>query len=701
MNTAADVLSLCLASTNWMKVVEIGSFFEKVQKLYDAGKISREEVTLLTQELKEGYLNQPSQEAPTFVETSADRPAWHSKEYKEKESAPKKILTNPKNPYLKNSVPPCLRERMQHRLAQVTEIDGSTWQYGYDPRGQLNTAQYRDGTGNLWWDYGYTFDAIGNRLSSSESGQTTTYTPNSLNQYTSIVPADAQSVIGKSPQSVTINGNPTTQANHTFKGEVTRTGTATEYPLVNITDGTTAEDLRLFFAQNPTTPTYDNAGNLLRDDRFDYTWDAEQRLIEIKTRSDLLALNIGLQDYRVTYSYDYRGRLVSEKEYDAETVRRQKSFLYRGNENLAELIENGESSIFVQSFYNFYTWGLDISGTMGGAGGVGGLLGVDIRRNIFSVGDPELPHSFYPSYDGNGNIIAYHHYTGSKVAHLAYSPFGEILEKEITNDETNNVFAIPYTLTRGFSTKRYNENTRLVAYEYRFYDPELGRWLNRDPIAEDGGLNLYGMVGNDPVNNVDVLGLSPCCINGKKISCPALSRRIEQLRTLINDTRNDLAGLREYYDDANFNNYVSLGINLGFAGYSILSLGRGLFVNAAKAAPTFIPTGTRSIPVVINNPSGGLAVVGSETFKQVVSQSNRARNIGAALVGAKAAGSELANFGAENTSNTLERVLDPFGSLSKENLNQADYLFNQYSNALDRLFADYRKNLDTYNKCCK
>lgn len=36
--------------------------------------------------------------------------------------------------------------------------------------------------------------------------------------------------------------------------------------------------------------------------------------------------------------------------------------------------------------------------------------------------------------------------------------------------------------------------------------PELGRWLNRDPIAEQGGLNLYGFIGNDPVNYVDLLG---------------------------------------------------------------------------------------------------------------------------------------------------------------------------------------------------
>jgi RHS repeat-associated protein len=43
-------------------------------------------------------------------------------------------------------------------------------------------------------------------------------------------------------------------------------------------------------------------------------------------------------------------------------------------------------------------------------------------------------------------------------------------------------------------------------YGYRYYTPQTGRWINRDPIEEEGGLNLYGFVGNDGVTKVDVLG---------------------------------------------------------------------------------------------------------------------------------------------------------------------------------------------------
>jgi RHS repeat-associated protein len=46
----------------------------------------------------------------------------------------------------------------------------------------------------------------------------------------------------------------------------------------------------------------------------------------------------------------------------------------------------------------------------------------------------------------------------------------------------------------------------LVAYYgYRYYDPKTGRWPSRDPIEEEGGVNLYGFVGNDGVNQTDIL----------------------------------------------------------------------------------------------------------------------------------------------------------------------------------------------------
>jgi len=47
---------------------------------------------------------------------------------------------------------------------------------------------------------------------------------------------------------------------------------------------------------------------------------------------------------------------------------------------------------------------------------------------------------------------------------------------------------------------------RLAYYGYRYYDPQTGRWPSRDPIEEEGGVNLYSFTNNKPVSQVDLLG---------------------------------------------------------------------------------------------------------------------------------------------------------------------------------------------------
>ena len=82
-------------------------------------------------------------------------------------------------------------------------------------------------------------------------------------------------------------------------------------------------------------------------------------------------------------------------------------------------------------------------------------------------------------------------------AHYEYSPFGKI-----TTSNGAMVDDIEYR----FSSEVADDETGLVYYNYRYYSPELGRWLSRDPVEEEGGINLYAMVGNDPVGGWDWLG---------------------------------------------------------------------------------------------------------------------------------------------------------------------------------------------------
>ena len=55
-----------------------------------------------------------------------------------------------------------------------------------------------------------------------------------------------------------------------------------------------------------------------------------------------------------------------------------------------------------------------------------------------------------------------------------------------------------------------DEMTGWMNSGFRVYQPKTGRWPNRDPIGEQGGLNLYGFVGNDGLNTLDILGLKVC-----------------------------------------------------------------------------------------------------------------------------------------------------------------------------------------------
>lgn len=59
-----------------------------------------------------------------------------------------------------------------------------------------------------------------------------------------------------------------------------------------------------------------------------------------------------------------------------------------------------------------------------------------------------------------------------------------------------------------------SESSMLMAdYGFRYYDPGMGRWLNRDPIGEAGGINLYAMASNTLLHHLDLLGLKSISVS--------------------------------------------------------------------------------------------------------------------------------------------------------------------------------------------
>lgn len=217
-----------------------------------------------------------------------------------------------------------------------------------------------------------------------------------------------------------------------------------------------------------THPQHDLDGNLTHKGNRSYTWDAENRLTEIHEFGSLVA----------TYTYDHQSRRIARR---VPSLTIDERYLYQGW-NLAAVYNAG-----VTEPEERYTWGKDLSGSLQGAGGVGGLL-FGTKRGI-------VEDAWVYQYDANGNVTGITSNQGKVLDTYVYTPFGEAKNVELLSE---NRFR--------FSTKSVDQESGFCYYGFRYYEPMSGRWLSRDPIAELGGLMLYGFAGNDPINHYDVLG---------------------------------------------------------------------------------------------------------------------------------------------------------------------------------------------------
>jgi RHS repeat-associated protein len=230
--------------------------------------------------------------------------------------------------------------------------------------------------------------------------------------------------------------------------------------------------LRVSAPPREDIPAYDLDGNLTNYNGWTFAWDAENRLSS--------AEQVGTAVPAVRFAYDYMSRRV-QKIVGAST----NTFQYDDWSMIQET---------TGSQTNSYVYGLDLSGSVQGAGTIGGLLSASLNGT----------QAFY-FYDANGNVSDLTDCNGNSLAHYEFDPYGNA-----TVSTGSLASANPFR----FSTKHQDDETGLYYYSRRFYDAETGRWLNRDPIEEDGGLLLYGFVGNNPVSSVDPNGEAigwDCC----------------------------------------------------------------------------------------------------------------------------------------------------------------------------------------------
>jgi RHS repeat-associated protein len=153
-----------------------------------------------------------------------------------------------------------------------------------------------------------------------------------------------------------------------------------------------------------------------------------------------------------------------------------------------------------------FTWGLDLSGSLEGAGGIGGLQAIEDLDDPNDAND--LHGQFVACYDGLGNLTQLIDWESAMTAgsfdasthiaaHYEYSPYGQVV-RQTGSYAAENPFR--------FSTKWFDGETGLGNWGRRYLILEQGRWLNRDPIEESGGHNLYAFAHNAPVVYSDTLG---------------------------------------------------------------------------------------------------------------------------------------------------------------------------------------------------
>ncbi len=319
------------------------------------------------------------------------------------------------------------------RRTGITRTGGWNDSYGYDPAGEVTSGTYAAGTTAT---EGFTYDATGNRLTSTKNGSSTAYNANANDGYTAI---------GGLTETNDDSGNLTSFNRPGISGTIAMTWDAGD---------------QLYTASNSTGKSEKNSYDALHRRTLKRVWSGVN--------------NTGTLEKQVLYLYD-GWNIIEEREYNSATTLTQRTR---------------------------YTWGRDVSGSLQGAGGVGGLLMAEVITVASGVSSTPVPHYYH--YDGNGNVIALTDASGNSEGRYRYTAFGTTT---LTSGLSTYATAQPYRFSTKYRDTEVETQHGMYSYGYRYYLPGIGRWPSRDPIWERGGRNVYAMCSNRSISLVDRLGL--------------------------------------------------------------------------------------------------------------------------------------------------------------------------------------------------
>ena len=368
---------------------------------------------------------------------------------------------------------------------------------------------------------GYGYDAAGNLNARTNNTLIQAFTTDEANQLLNVSRNDRLTFAGNltnTPTSLSINGQGATiYHDQTFavtNGLLLSDG-LNEFTAV-ISSGLTMTNVFPQILPASVNLAYDGNGNLISDGLHGYAYDCANELVQ-ETVTNF---------WQSEFTYDGLGRRRIRQDYvwlgNQWTLTNTVHYVYDGMTVIQE--RDGSNNPLVT-----YTRGTDLSGTAQGAGGIGGLL----ARTDGSG-------SSYYHADGNVNVTMLVNGSGAMVAKYLYDSYGNTLGTWGTLAAAN---------TYRYSSKEIDLKSGLYYYGYRYYQPNLQRWLNHDPIAEWGGINLYEFVGNNPINWIDSLGLD-ITFSGSPAEQKALKDALQRVRKTPkgNELCNKLLLSKDKYD---------------------------------------------------------------------------------------------------------------------------------------------------------
>jgi RHS repeat-associated protein len=189
----------------------------------------------------------------------------------------------------------------------------------------------------------------------------------------------------------------------------------------------------------------------------------------------------------VTYKWDGENRLVR---YTNPSTNTSSSFVYDGLSRLVRVVDANTQTGTITADHSYLWCGanrcLAHNNVMGGA----------VSTQYFAQGEILSGTGYYYVTDQLGSIEQLVNASGTIVTQYAYDPYG------------NQSTVVGGTVASDFGYAGYfNHAASGLSFAlHRAYDPVHARWLNRDPIGESGGINLYAYVGGNPLNGIDPLG---------------------------------------------------------------------------------------------------------------------------------------------------------------------------------------------------